>query len=215
MTALVIILIALVLWPQSKSLSRLQLAKERSSIVTAGKKLNRWAKTAHAGSYFAGKFSVKKPELQQASAEQMLSGAATLDLLAACLQAGFTPVGALAAAAPSTSVRHRELLIKTQARLEMNVAAPWQLLQRDPVFSKFALLASRSQGSGTALATGIQQLALQHRSTAEQRGQEEAERAGVLIAGPLALCFLPAFIIVGLVPTVAGLAGEMFAGIGA
>jgi pilus assembly protein TadC len=37
-----------------------------------------------------------------------------------------------------------------------------------------------------------------------------AERAGVLIAGPLGLCFLPAFVCLGIVPVVAGLAGEVF-----
>ena len=37
-----------------------------------------------------------------------------------------------------------------------------------------------------------------------------AERAGVLIAGPLGLCFLPAFVCLGVVPVVAGLAGDVF-----
>jgi pilus assembly protein TadC len=37
-----------------------------------------------------------------------------------------------------------------------------------------------------------------------------AERAGVLIAGPLGLCFLPAFVCLGIVPVVVGLAGEIF-----
>ena len=31
----------------------------------------------------------------------------------------------------------------------------------------------------------------------------------MLIAGPLALCFLPAFVVLGLVPTIAGLADSM------
>ena len=37
-----------------------------------------------------------------------------------------------------------------------------------------------------------------------------ADRAGVLIAGPLGLCFLPAFVCLGIVPVVAGLAGDIF-----
>jgi hypothetical protein len=36
-----------------------------------------------------------------------------------------------------------------------------------------------------------------------------AERAAVLIAGPLGLCFLPAFVCLGIVPVVAGLAGHL------
>ena len=31
----------------------------------------------------------------------------------------------------------------------------------------------------------------------------------MLIAGPLALCFLPAFVVLGLLPTIAGLAESM------
>ena len=37
-----------------------------------------------------------------------------------------------------------------------------------------------------------------------------AERAAVVIAGPLGLCFLPAFVCLGLVPAVAGLAAQVF-----
>ena len=36
-----------------------------------------------------------------------------------------------------------------------------------------------------------------------------AERASVLIAGPLGLCYLPAFLCLGIVPVVAGLAGDV------
>ncbi|MDO3640328.1 type II secretion system F family protein, partial [Mycolicibacterium sp. KC 300] len=36
-----------------------------------------------------------------------------------------------------------------------------------------------------------------------------AERASVLIAAPLGLCYLPAFLCLGIVPVVAGLAGDV------
>jgi hypothetical protein len=41
--------------------------------------------------------------------------------------------------------------------------------------------------------------------------QASAQRAGVLITGPLGLCFLPAFLVLGIAPVVAGLAGEALA----
>ena len=47
------------------------------------------------------------------------------------------------------------------------------------------------------------------RAAAGDAAEATAERAGVLIAGPLALCFLPAFVVLGLIPTIAGLAGTM------
>jgi pilus assembly protein TadC len=45
-----------------------------------------------------------------------------------------------------------------------------------------------------------------HRAEA---AEARAQRAGVLIAAPLGLCFLPAFLVLGVVPVVIGLAGEV------
>ena len=71
-------------------------------------------------------------------------------------------------------------------------------------------LARRSASSGSALAHGIAELAEQSRQNARHTAAAAAERAGVLMAGPLGLCFLPAFICLGIVPVVAGLAGDIF-----
>ena len=70
-------------------------------------------------------------------------------------------------------------------------------------------LARRSASSGAALADGVAELADQSRHDAAQAATAAAERAGVLIAGPLGLCFLPAFVCLGIVPVVAGLAGDV------
>ena len=53
---------------------------------------------------------------------------------------------------------------------------------------------------GTALAAGVAELAEQCRQEVSHRATAAAERAGVLIAGPLGLCFLPAFVCLGIVP---------------
>ena len=71
-------------------------------------------------------------------------------------------------------------------------------------------LARRSASSGSALAHGVAELAEQSRQDARHTAAAAAERAGVLIAGPLGLCFLPAFVCLGIVPVVAGLAGDIF-----
>jgi pilus assembly protein TadC len=63
--------------------------------------------------------------------------------------------------------------------------------------------------SGAALAQGIEDLAVQLRAEAADSASAKAERAAVLIAGPLGLCYLPAFLCLGVVPVVAGLAGEV------
>ncbi|SLJ82662.1 putative alanine-rich membrane protein [Mycobacteroides abscessus subsp. abscessus] len=46
----------------------------------------------------------------------------------------------------------------------------------------------------------------------EDAAAARAERAGVLISGPLGLCFLPAFLCLGIVPVVVGLAGRVLDG---
>jgi pilus assembly protein TadC len=88
----------------------------------------------------------------------------------------------------------------------------WQLPDGDPDEGCVALarLARRSASSGSALAAGVAELAEQSRRAATHSAMAAAERAGVLIAGPLGLCFLPAFVCLGIVPVVAGLAGEIF-----
>jgi pilus assembly protein TadC len=59
------------------------------------------------------------------------------------------------------------------------------------------------------LGDGFADRAHQCRDDAAHAATAAAERAGVLIAGPLGLCFLPAFVCLGIVPVVAGLAGDV------
>ncbi len=56
-------------------------------------------------------------------------------------------------------------------------------------------------------------LAAEARADRAARGQAAAERAGVLAVAPLGLCFLPAFVLLGVVPVVAGLVGPLLAGV--
>ena len=49
----------------------------------------------------------------------------------------------------------------------------------------------------------------EHRCSYRAAAAAAAERARVLIAGPFGLCFLPAFVCLGIVPVVAGLAGDV------
>lgn len=82
-------------------------------------------------------------------------------------------------------------------------------IDKDTQIDGLLRLARRSATSGAALAEGVAELAEQSRHDAAHAATAAAERAGVLIAGPLGLCFLPAFVCLGIVPVVAGLAGEV------
>jgi pilus assembly protein TadC len=86
---------------------------------------------------------------------------------------------------------------------------PAQVSAADGQTDALLRLARRSASSGSALAEGVAELAAQSRHDAEHAAEATAERAAVLIAGPLGLCFLPAFVCLGVAPVVAGLAGQV------
>jgi len=145
--------------------------------------------------------------------------ASALDVLAVCLSSGMAvPTAAAASAdyAPATlgaQLRRAADLLALGADPDMAWRVQDQSVEDQSVedgYEALARLARRSASSGSALATGVAELAEQSRQEAGHAAVAAAERAGVLIAGPLGLCFLPAFVCLGIVPVVAGLAGEVF-----
>ena len=71
----------------------------------------------------------------------------------------------------------------------------------------FCVLAYNLAIYAMPFAAGLTELAETIRDRARDDALERSERAGVAISGPLGLCFLPAFVCLGIVPVVIGLAG--------
>lgn len=146
-----------------------------------------------------------------------LAVASSLDVLAVCLTAGMAVSSAAAATAPSAPPNLAAVLRRAADLLALGAdpAVAWSTPPDlpagpvDPQIDAVLRLARRSAASGSALASGVAELADQCRQDAAHTAAAAAERAGVLIAGPLGLCFLPAFVCLGLVPVVAGLAGNL------
>ncbi|AXO32757.1 type II secretion system F family protein [Micromonospora sp. B006] len=69
--------------------------------------------------------------------------------------------------------------------------------------------AVRSANSGAALARALTRLADDLRAERSTAAEAAARRAGVLIVLPLGLCFLPAFILAGLVPVIVAVLGDV------
>ncbi|MCH9668802.1 MAG: type II secretion system F family protein [Actinomycetia bacterium] len=142
-----------------------------------------------------------------------LAAAASLDVLAACLRSGMTVSGAAAGAAESAPPTMAALLRRAADLLTLGAdpAAAWAnpVQPAESHLQALTRMARRSECSGTALAQGVGDLAAQLRAEAAAGASAKAERANVLIAGPLGLCYLPAFLCLGVVPVVAGLAGEV------
>jgi pilus assembly protein TadC len=65
----------------------------------------------------------------------------------------------------------------------------------------------RTAESGASAAAVLEALSVDLRAARAVQAEAAASRAGVLAVLPLGLCFLPAFVLLGLVPVVAGLAG--------
>jgi pilus assembly protein TadC len=155
----------------------------------------------------------KRPGRQPAAADP-LAVASSLDVLAVCLTAGMAVSSAAAATATSAPSPLADVLQRAANLLALGAdpAAAWSTPSGGSIDSQtdcLLRLARRSACSGSVLADAVADLAAQCRHEAKQAAAGAAERAGVLIAGPLGLCFLPAFVCLGIVPTVAGLAGSV------
>lgn len=141
-----------------------------------------------------------------------LALASALDIFAVCLSAGMAVSGAAAVTASSAPPVLGAVLRRAADLLALGADpdTAWSARSDDQVCQALMRLARRSAASGAALALGVAELAEKSRRDAEHRASAAAERAGVLIAGPLGLCFLPAFVCVGVIPVVIGLAGDVF-----
>lgn len=144
-----------------------------------------------------------------------LALASALDVFAVCLSAGMTVSAAASATAPSAPPVLAAVLRRAAHLLALgaNAETAWSADTDDATCESLMRLARRSAISGAVLAGGVTDLADRARQDAAHHGAADAERAGVLIAGPLGLCFLPAFVCLGIVPVVAGLAGDVFGGV--
>ncbi|MCQ4121692.1 type II secretion system F family protein [Rhodococcus tibetensis] len=146
--------------------------------------------------------------------EDPLAIAATFDLLAACLRSGL-PVAVAAEAVSLTAPPPLSESLRRAAdllSLGADAATAWESAASDPATESLARMARRSARSGSSLAGSMTELATESRTHAEDSAAASAERAGVLISGPLGLCFLPAFICLGIVPVVIGLASRVVDG---
>ncbi|MGQ4619110.1 type II secretion system F family protein [Nocardia sp. R7R-8] len=150
-----------------------------------------------------------------------LAVASVLDLLAACLRAGLPMAGAARAVAQEAPEPLGQALRRAADLLALgaDAATAWQQVAQDAngrpgveEIESLARMARRSARSGSSLAAAVTELAEQRRAAVEDIAAAKAERAGVLIGGPLGLCFLPAFVCLGIVPVVIGLAGRVLDG---
>ncbi|MEJ2866065.1 type II secretion system F family protein [Actinomycetospora flava] len=133
------------------------------------------------------------------------------DQLAACLRAGLSLDRAARAVVPVLPAAAGEALgrVADLVALGADPTAAWTPALETPDTARLARAARRSSRSGAAVADVVEAVAADLRAEAADAVESRAERAGVLVTGPLGLCFLPAFLALGIVPVVVGLAGPL------
>jgi type II secretion system (T2SS) protein F len=132
------------------------------------------------------------------------------DLLAVCLTAG-TPVGsALAAVGDAVSGPLGERLAEVGALYRLGAAPRRAWSGSPPPLDVLGRTLVRAGESGSAVVPALQRLAADLRSTARSETEAAVRRAGVWVLAPLGVCFLPAFLCLGVVPLVLGIATDVF-----
>ncbi|WP_239082535.1 type II secretion system F family protein [Actinoplanes teichomyceticus] len=133
------------------------------------------------------------------------------DLLAAALRAG-APVDRAAAAVADAlggPLGARMQRTARSLRLGAGPAEAWAHLADVTGAERLIAAAVRSSASGGALAGALERLAGDLRADRAVAVEAAAQRAGVLIVLPLGLCFLPAFLLAGLVPVLVAVLGDV------
>ncbi|MEU6365401.1 type II secretion system F family protein [Streptomyces sp. NPDC046931] len=136
------------------------------------------------------------------------------DLLAACIAAGASPVSAAQAVGEALRGPVGERLARgaAEVRLGGEPAEAWRRLASLPGAGALARLLERAGDSGVPAAASVGRLAAEARAESGRTATARARRAGVMVTAPVGLCFLPAFIAVGVLPVVIGLAGGLLGG---
>lgn len=131
-----------------------------------------------------------------------------LDLAAAALRAGRPLPEALELAGPAGEPTTADALrrVARLLRLGAEPAVAWAGVPPRSEVSPLVPVAIRSAASGLKLAAAFERLAGELRADRAARAAARAQRAGVLAMGPLAACFLPSFVCLGVVPVVVGIA---------
>ena len=135
------------------------------------------------------------------------------ELLAACLEAGLPVAGAVLATATPLTGSAGQGMRRVAGLLELGAdpVDAWRTVEHRQALAAFARAAARSAGTGAALARVARTECARLRAGLIDAAQARPQRAAVLITGPLGLCFLPAFLVLGIAPVVIGLAGEALA----
>lgn len=136
---------------------------------------------------------------------------AAADLLAACLLSGAPMVDAAEAVAAALRGPLSGPLREVAATIRLGADPPeaWHTLDARPELAPLSRAVARAMAGGAPLADALTRLADDRRRSLRAEAAAAAHRVGVRAAAPLGLCFLPAFVLIGVTPVVASIAATV------
>lgn len=139
-----------------------------------------------------------------------------VDLLAACLRAGRPPDEAVSTVGSSLGGPLGDQLAEVERRLRLGAdpVDAWGCLVNVPACAGLGRAVQRALHSGAPLARTLENLADDVRQDRRWSAEERARAVETRSVVPLGLCFLPAFVLIGIVPTVAGSLSGIFTLVG-
>jgi pilus assembly protein TadC len=164
-----------------------------------------------AGGVAVGLRRTEHPTVRRERAQAIGDLPIAADLLAAVLRAGAPPEQAASTvgAALGGPVGARLSGVGQALRSGASPAAAWQHIADLPGGQRLATAAVRSAERGTVLTRVLDRQADELRAARAAAAEAAARRVGVLVVLPLALCFLPAFVLAGVVPVVVAVFGDV------
>lgn len=135
-----------------------------------------------------------------------------LALIEACLRAGLPIRAALREVVAVTEGPLGDELRRVLDRVDVGESdrVAWLGLRDDPVLGALARDIARGVESGTSLVPMLARHEVEARRSRQAALEVRAKTVGVQVVLPLTVCFLPAFLCVGVVPVVAGIALRLF-----
>jgi pilus assembly protein TadC len=156
---------------------------------------------------------LESPQVRRERAQARADLPFAADLLAAALRAGAPPdraamvVGEVLGGPVGVGLARVGRALRLGAPPEI----AWGHLAALPGGARFARAATRSAEHGTALTRALDRQGADLRVAKAAAAEAAVRRVGVLAVLPVGLCFLPAFVLIGVVPVVIAIVHDVFA----
>ena len=157
----------------------------------------------------AGRVEPREARLQREEVRRDLPHVVTL--FAAGLGSGAAPGAAIEIVCRALPGAAADRLSTVAARLALggDPVTVWSGLADDPALGPLGRTMARAHRTGAPVVTAVETLSEELARSARAEVEDRARAVGVRAAVPLGVCLLPAFLLLGIVPVVAGLVGSL------